>query len=362
MEDYCKAILNEPLYWGMTLNERLKYYKISAFSLALINDGKIDYTYCYGYKNRDILNLEKDNKIIENTVTENTLFQAGSISKPVFATAVMRLVQKGIVDLDKDISEYIDTSFYKTFDNQKHVITLRQLLSHTAGFNLHGFAGYQHGQLIPSLDQILKGEEPSNNLPLFLIKEPGKEWSYSGGGYLLAQKVICEVCGSDFETIVQNEVLQPFGMNDSTYQQPINEDKKYNIACGYDCYNLRLPEGCNVMPELAAAGLWTTPSDLASYGIEMMKAYDGKSQFISKETIDIMLTKVIPNIPTGLGLFIPDDNPNGYFDHCGDNRGYHSTMCFQAKGNKGYVAMINSDIGVGFYHELDATICKLMDM
>lgn len=357
MEDYSKAILNEPLYWGMTLNERLKYYKISAFSLALINDEKIDFTYCYGYKNR-----ETENSVKENAVTENTLFQAGSISKPVFATAVMRLVQKGIIDLNKDISEYIDTSFYKTFDNKKHVVTLRQLLSHIARFNLHGFAGYQYGQLIPSLDQILKGEEPANNLPLFLIKDPGKEWAYSGGGYLLAQKVVCEVCSTDFETIIQNEELQPFGMNHSTYQQPINKDKKYNIACGYDCYNLKLPEGCNVMPELAAAGLWTTPSDLTSFGIEMMKAYDGKSQLISKETMDIMLTKVVPNIPTGLGLFIPDDNPKGYFDHTGSNIGYHSIMCFQAKGNKGYAAMINSDIGKGFYQELDCTISKLMDM
>ena len=352
MEDYYKAILNEPLYWGMTLIERLKYYKIPAFSLVLINDGKIDCTYYYGYKNRDE----------EKAVTEDTLFQAGSISKPVFATAVMRLVQKEKIDLDKDIREYTDTSFYKTFDNQKHVVTLRQLLSHTAGFNLHGFAGYQYGQLIPSLDQILKGEEPANNLPLFLKNEPGKEWGYSGGGYVLAQKIVCDVCGTDFETIIQSEVLQPFGMIHSTYRQPINEDKKHDIACGYDRYNLKLPNGCNTMPKLAAAGLWTTSSDLAFYGIEMMKAFDGKSQLISKETMAIMLTKVTPNIPTGLGLFIPDDNPKGYFDHAGSNGGYHSIMCFQAEGNKGYAAMLNSDIGAAFYQELDLTISKIMDM
>jgi CubicO group peptidase (beta-lactamase class C family) len=336
----------------MTLNERLKYYKISAFSIALINDGKIDFNYCYGYKKRDE----------ENAITDNTLFQAGSISKSVFATAVMRLVQKDIIDLDKDISEYIGTPFYKTFDSRNHVITLRQLMSHTAGLNLHGFAGYQSGQSIPSLEQILKGEEPANNLPLFLSKEPGKEWGYSGGGYLLAQKVVCEVCRTDFETMLQNEVLQPFGMLHSTYQQPIDEDKKCDIACGYDFYNLKLPGGCNTMPELAAAGLWTTPSDLASFGIEMMKAYDGKSQLISKETMDMMLTKVIPNIPSGLGLFLPDDNPKGYFDHSGSNIGYHSIMCFQAEGHKGYAAMINSDIGAGFAKELKSTISELMDI
>lgn len=174
--------------------------------------------------------------------------------------------------------------------------------------------------------------------------------------------MICEVYGTDFETMIKHEVLQPFGMHHSTYQQPMNGDKKGNIACGYNSYNLKLPEGCNVMPELAAAGLWTTSSDLASFGIEMMKAYDGKSQLISKETMDIMLTKVIPNTPTGLGLFIPDDNPKGYFDHAGSNIGYHSIMCFQAEGNKGYVAMINSDIGAGFYHELDWTISKYMEI
>lgn len=274
----------------------------------------------------------------------------------------MRLVQKGKIDLDKDIREYIDTSFYKTYDNQNHIVTLRQILSHTAGFNLHGFAGYQYGQLIPNLDQILKGDEPANNLPLFLKNEPGKEWAYSGGGYLLAQKVVCDVCGTDFETIIQNEVLQPFRMIHSTYYQPINEPRKFEIACGYNEYDLKLPDGCNTMPELAAAGLWTTPSDLALFGIEMMKAYDGKSQFISKETMSIMLTKIIPNIPTGLGLFIPDENPKGYFDHAGANGGYHSIMCFQAEGGKGYAAMLNSDIGAAFYHELDFAISKIMDM
>lgn len=352
MKDYYKAIFYEPIYWGMTLSERLKYYKSPAFSLVFINDGKIDCTYNYGYKNRDE----------GNAVTENTLFQAGSISKTVFATAVMRLVQKDKIDLDKDIREYSDTSFYKTYDNQNHVITLRQLLSHTAGLNLHGFAGYQYGQLIPSLDQILRGEEPANNLPLFLKNEPGTVWEYSGGGYILAQKIVCDVCGTDFETILQSEVLQPFGMIHSTYQQPINEDKRFDIACGYDWYNQILPYGYNTMPELAAAGLWTTPSDLALFGIEMMKAYNGKSQFIPKEIMDLMLTKVIPNIPSGLGVFIPDDNPKGYFDHGGSNGGYHSIMRFQSEDNKGYAAMLNSDIGSEFFEELNPAISKIMDI
>lgn len=355
MEDYCRAILNEPLFWGMTLEERLRYYKISAFSMVLINKGAVDCSFCFGYKNRAV-----EDKVTCNTVTENTLFQAGSISKPVFATAVMRLVQKRILDLDKDIREYVDTSFYKTYDNQEHAVSLRQLLSHTAGFNLHGFAGYQHGQLIPSLEQILRGKEPSNNLPLFLIKEPGKEWSYSGGGYLLAQKVVCEVMGLDFETILQSEVLQPFGMKCSTYQQPICKERRPNIAHGYNHHNLELPDGCNTMPELAAAGLWTTPSDLALYGIEMMKAYHGNSKHITKESMDTMLTRVMPNTPTGLGLYIPKDNSKGYFDHTGSNYGYHSIMCFQAEENKGYVAMMNSDIGEDFYHELNGTISKYM--
>lgn len=352
MENNYKTILNDSSYWGMTLEERLHYYRIPAFSLVLINDGKIDYTYCYGYKDRNKKDL----------VTNETLFQAGSISKPVFATAVMGLVQKGEIDLDKDIKEYTDVSFYKSFDNQIHTVTLRQLLSHTAGFNLHGFAGYQYGQEIPSLEQILKGIEPANNLPLFLKTEPGKEWKYSGGGYLLAQKVICDVTHKDFESIVRDEILQPFGMTYSTYHQPLDEDNRNNIAYGYDVYNLQLPNGFNTMPELAAAGLWTTPSDLAAFGIEMMKAYHGKSDFITQETMKMMLTKMIPNIPTGLGFFIPDDNPKGYFDHSGANMGYHTIMCFQAEGNKGYVAMMNADIGAGFYHELDCIISKVMDI
>ena len=163
-------------YDGITLMERMKECHTYAVSIAIIEDYKICDIHTHGVKQ-----AEKDDKI-----TQNTLFQAASISKPVFAVAVMRLVEHGIINIDTDISEYLTDYEIPTFDNQKYKITLKHILSHQAGFNLHGFVGYQQGQKIPTVEQILNGVYPSNHLKLELIKKPETGYHYSGGGYVLA--------------------------------------------------------------------------------------------------------------------------------------------------------------------------------
>ncbi len=241
-------------------------------------------------------------------VTSDTLFQAGSISKPVFAVAIMRLVELGTLDIDTDISEYLAGYDVPTYDNQKHKITLRQILSHHAGLNLHGFAGYQQGQKIPTVEQILTGVFPSNHLKLKLIKDPETGFQYSGGGYVLAQKIITDVCKLNFCDLMNDLVFSPLFM--------------------------------------------TTPSDLARFGIEIMKALKSESTFLEKKTAELMTTKAYENSPYGVGFAVNQSKKELIFGHGGSNLGYYSNMVFCPDEGSGIVVMQNSDIGMRIRDEV----------
>lgn len=344
-------LLNEIMqakYFGMDFAERMDFYKVPGMSLAVVEDGNIQ-TKCFGVCDRDT----------GKAVNDETLFQAASISKALFAAAVLRLAEAEIIDLDQDIRKYSDVSFYKTFDKKDHIVTLRGLLGHISGFNISSFMGYLNTMEIPTVDQILKGQFPANNVSLFMQTAPNTEWMYSGGGFILAQKVICDVLGEPFEHIMREWVLLPLGMRQSTFAQPLDTHVHTNYASGYDVYNMKIIGDFSIMPELAAAGLWTTPGELLLFGAEIMRAAEERSSFLSKESVCAMMTKTLPGALTGLGLFAPDENPNGYFEHSGANLGYVAEMCFQVKAQKGFVAMVNSSVSNGFMNELENAVGSL---
>lgn len=329
-------------YDGVMLLERMAELHTPAVSIAVIENYEISETCVYGVKK----------KTSKEAITPNTLFQAGSISKAVFAVGVIRLTEQGILDIDVDISKYLADLEIPTYDNQKHKITLRQILSHQAGFNLHGFAGYQQGQEIPTVEQILTGASPANNLKLKLIKTPETGYQYSGGGYILAQKIVSDVCKQELPDLMEEIVLSPLSMTNSTFAQPLPKELLSEIAVGYSIHDLELPGGYNIMPELSAAGLWTTPSDLARLGIEIMKALKGESVFIKKETAGLMTTKVYENSPYGVGFEVNQCKKGSTFGHGGSNFGYHSNMIFCPQDGSGIVVMQNSDIGMGISKEI----------
>lgn len=333
---------NKKYYGGITLLEHMEECHTSALSIAIIENYEICESFAYGVKRR----------VSKEKVTTETLFQAGSISKPVFAVAVMSLVERGTLDIDTDISDYLVGYEIPTYDNQKHKITLRQILSHHAGLNLHGFAGYQQGQKIPTVEQILTGTFPSNNVKLKLIKDPEIGFQYSGGGYILAQKIVTDFCKINFCDLMDELVCSPLLMTNSTYSQPLPKNKFSEIAVGYNHHNLQLPGGYNIMPELSAAGLWTTPSDLARFGIEIMKALKSESTFLEKNTAELMTTKAYENSPYGVGFVINQSKKGFTFGHGGSNFGYHSNMTFCPDDGSGIVVMQNSDIGMSIRDEV----------
>jgi CubicO group peptidase (beta-lactamase class C family) len=326
------------------LSDVMAELHVPGVSIAVIHDGQIEWARGFGVT-----------KAGGPPVTPETLFQAASISKPVTALAVLRLVQSGKLDLDTDVNQYLKS--WKVPENEftaKKNVTLRELLTHTAGTTVHGFPGYAAGAPVPALVQVLNGEKPANTEQIRVETVPGTNWSYSGGGYVIIQQVLEDVTGKPFPKIMQELVLGPIGMTHSTYEQPLPASRLREAAMPYQADGQPVEGGPHTYPEMAPAGLWTTPSDLARYAIEVQKALAGKSnRVISAATARRMLTPVMNHF--GLGLGTGGSQGHAYFTHSGANEGFQCNLIAYENGD-GAVIMTNSDRGGALGGEIQRTI------
>jgi CubicO group peptidase (beta-lactamase class C family) len=318
-----------------SIEERMKHWKVPGLSIAVVKDFKIEWARSYGVKDIDT----------KEPVTTETLFQAGSISKPVAAMVALKRVQDGKITLDENINNKLQT--WKLPDNEftaKKKVSLANLLSHTAGLTVHGFPGYATGKKIPTLPQVLDGTEPANTVAVRVNMEPGTKFRYSGGGTTIAQLAIMDIEKKPFPKIAKETVLDPLKMTNSTYSQPLSDDWLKKAASGHRA-NGSLVEGkIHVYPEMAAAGLWTTPSDLARFGIEVQLSYAGRSnKILTKELIGKMVTPFMEDV--GLGFFIDKKANAVYFGHDGADEGFRAMLLMNREKGYGAVIMVNSDNG-----------------
>lgn len=330
-----------------SLAARMKALHVPGVSIAVIHEGKLEWKRGFGVARPG-----------GPAVTPETLFQAASISKPVAAMLVMRLVQEGRLDLDADVNRYLKTWKVPSNEFTKEAkVTLRGLLTHSAGVTVHGFAGYEAGVPVPGIAQILDGSAPANNDPIRVDQIPGKSWRYSGGGYVIAQLVVEDVMGAGFVKLVRDRVLQPLGMTLSTYEQPLPEGQSAHAASPYESDGTTVVKGGpHVYPESAAASLWTTPSDLARYAIGVQKALAGQAApVISQATARSMLRPVIGE--QALGPAVGGAVGHRYFQHGGTNEGYQCFFVAYESGD-GAVIMTNSDNGHRLIAELLRTIAQ----
>src|SRR5262245_5289427 len=248
------------------LAARMAQLEVPGVSIAVIHQGRIDWARGFGVTRAG-----------GAAVTEKSLFQAASISKPVFALAVLHQVDAGKLDLDTNVNEYLKG--WKLPENdftRQKPVTLRGALTHSAGLTVHGFPGYAADAKLPSVTQILDGTPPANTQAIRVDMLPGSQWRYSGGGYVLSQQVLADVTGVPLPKLLRDTVLAPLGMTLSTYEQPLPAARLAEVAMPHNGEGQPLPEGPHVYPELAAAGLWTTPSDLARYALGVQAALAGK--------------------------------------------------------------------------------------
>lgn len=328
------------------LAERMRHYHTPGVSIAVINGGKIEWARGFGV--RDVETGEP--------VTPETMFQAASISKPVFALAVVRLVEQGKLSLDEDVNHVLRSWKVPPSGEWQPTITLRMILSHSAGMTVHGFDGYRADEPIPTVTQILDGAPPANSPAVRVDLLPGTRFRYAGGGLTVAQLLVCDVLGEAFPAIMARLVIDPLGMAHSTYEQPLPERFRGIASTAYPWKRTPLPGRWHTYPEMAAAGLWTTPSDLARVGIEVQRAMRGESSFLSKPMAEQMLTRQMEDL--GLGFFLEGDGETIRFGHGGWNEGFVSRATFYGKLGKGAVVMINSNEGDPMRTEIERAIAR----
>jgi CubicO group peptidase (beta-lactamase class C family) len=332
----------------MNLVERMQHYKVPGVSIAFFERGKITWTRVYGYADAET----------KRVVTPETLFQAASISKTAAAIAALRLVQEGKLALDENVNAKLHS--WKIPENEftrEEKVTLRRILSHTAGLTVTGFPGYTVGDPVPTVLQVLNGEQPANTKAVRVDTLPGSIWRYSGGGYTAMQLLMTDVTGKPFPQLLEQLVLRPAHMSHSIFAQPLPGNFRHKAAIAYQSDGKRVMGGFHTYPEMAAAGLWTTGPDLARMAIEIQKAYAGTStSLLSQQMANQMLTRQKDN--WGLGVSLSDTDHNLRFGHGGSNEGFRCSFEAYAGSGQGIVIMTNADSGDPLISEIERAVAK----
>ncbi|MBC7789376.1 MAG: beta-lactamase family protein [Anaerolineae bacterium] len=316
------------------LADRLRRYGVPAVSIAVIDGGRVVWARAYG----------KVEAGRSEPVDTTTLFQAGSIGKMVTSVAALRLVDEGVLKLDENVNNRL--AAWKVPESaltSDSPVTLRRLLSHGAGVGVASFyPGYKPGEPVPSLRQVLDGLPPATNPPVRVEIKPGTEWRYSGGGTSIVQQLLVEVTKTDFPSFMQRVVLEPAGMRRSTFVLPETTDLRGH-ATAHSPADAPVPGRWRTHPELAAAGMWSTPSDLAQFGVMLLNVKRGASATILKPGTALkMLTRQIGS--WGLGVALSGGSgDSATFGHEGSTVGFTSRLLLFGETGQGVAIMTNGE-------------------
>jgi CubicO group peptidase (beta-lactamase class C family) len=311
------------------ITDRLHELNIPGVSIAFAENGQVSWARAYGLS--DVAqNLE---------MSVDTMLLAGSISKPVSAVRALQLVEDGLIKLDHDINAYL-TSWSVPENNftAEEKVTLRRILNHTAGLTVWGFPGYDKGDQIPSVVEVLEGE--GNTDAVRVYKGPGESWQYSGGGYTVMQLAITDTLETQFPETMRTAVLQPMSMANSTFENPLPDNPPPAVAIGYRENGEEVEGGRPIHPEMAAAGLWTTPADLIQYAIEIQRiSQTGQDGILNAATVAELLQPGMNG--HGLGPVVREHT----FGHEGANVGFQAQLIAWKDQPYAAVVMVNSENG-----------------
>lgn len=317
-----------------TLDVRLAQSKVPAFSVAVIEQGKLSWSSAWGQLTNG-----------GNKVGCDSLFQAGSLAKPVSLLAAFRMKQAGLLNFDDNVERYLKSYHLPAgAQSAENPVTIRNLLAHTSGIVAGGYDGYPNGQKLPTDLQTVLGEAPANSRKVEVISPPNSGVRYSGGAYTVLEIALQDHFSLPFDSLMQNWILTPFKMKQASFAQPISPALFPIIARGHNAKGEMISGGWHNHPEQAAAGLWATPSDMATFLIELRLAYMGKSKLISKATMLELLAKPIDGHAYGFRLIGEADQV--FITHYGGTAGYRVGMTINLESGNGAVFMSNSDQGM----------------
>jgi len=348
-------------FTGWNIEDRMKYYQVPGLSIAVIKDFRIDWMKAYGLADT----------IKKTAVTTETMFSAGSISKFVMAITALKLVEESKISLDSPINHYLRS--WKIPENeftQKTPITLRMLLSHKAGTSQTSYFGFTPDQTpFPSIIQILRGDKIAESRGVVVNSDPNKEFRYSGGGSMIAQMALMDITGKSFADLTQQILFDRLTMHNSTFEQPVPVKYTGKTSGAYSAASWfkGVPY---VYPQQAAAGLYTTPTDLANLFIDVQKSYRGEGKILSQATVKKMLTPQVKvsdggyREEMGIGPFLiqrtDNKDPKGiYFEFTGVNAGFLAYGIASMEGGNGVIIMLNSgDDQNGIGKEIRRSVAK----
>ena len=323
-----------------TLAQRMAYHATPGASIGVIDNFEIAWARGFGVRKMGTA----------DAVTRTTPFQSGSVSKPVFALAVMRLVEEGRLDLDTDVNRYLTSWRVPANGGWQPRITLRQLLSHTAGTTVHGFGGYPASGPWPTPVQVLDGVEPARTPAVIVDLLPGVAFRYSGGGTTIAQQVVVDVLKRPFPELMRELLFDPLGMADSTFEQPLPAAMAARAAAAHAFNAWPLPGGANVFAEMAAAELWTTAGDLTLLAVALMRALRGERSALplKTDTVKAMLKPQLPDQKlgepfVGLGWYCSGEGEGFCFGHSGVNVGFLAELQIFPNCGKAAAVIINAN-------------------
>ena len=329
--------------------EWLVEFSVPGAGLAIIEDGKIHHAKGYGW-------ADVEKKI---PVSDQTGFNIGSISKTIAAWGVMKLVEEGKIDLDTPVETYLTRWQLPSSDFDPKKVTPRRLLSHTAGLSLHGYPGWGPGDELPTIEESLNGK---NNGPgrVEMIMEPGTKWKYSGGGFTIMQLVIEEVTGKTFADYLQETVLDPLGMNSSSYN--ISKEILAASSQEHDVFGEPIP--FEYFTAEAAAGLHTTIADFAKFAQASLASSSTEQpgrDVLSPETIAEMMTPAPASDNSyGLGYSVMnlEEGKTVLVGHGGANTGWHAYLQLNPETNDGFAMVTNGGSGWNVYRQ---AFCKWVE-
>ncbi len=331
-----------------TIQDRMAHYNVPGVSVAVLDGGRIAWAKGYGVK--DIQTGEP--------VTSETLFQAASISKPVAATAALRLVEEGLLELEASINGYlVGWQLPENRFTRLEPVTLKHLLTHTGGLTVHGFPGYALDAELASTVEVLDGSGPANTGAIRVDTVPGSIWRYSGGGYTIMQKLLEDVTGKPFPEILREKVLDPAGMELSSYELPLPPERAAFAASSHLSDGSPGDGKWHLYPEMAAAGLWTNPSELAKLAMDLQASFHGESgRILSPEMTRRMFTPVLGGY--GLGFGIRGEGEEARFSHGGSNYGFRAQFLAFMEGGRGVFIMTNGDRGSALAQEISLAVAR----
>lgn len=329
-----------------TLAERMSESNVAAVSIAFIEDGRVKWARAYG---EAVAGSGR-------AATQETRFQAASLSKAVAAAGALRLVDQGKLSLDEGVNRRLRS--WRVPGDRGDEVTLRHLLSHTAGLTVAGYPGYGAGEPVPSIVESLNAAPPTNTAAVRPFGPAGAQLGYSGGGYSVAQLLMSEATATAFPQLMQHVLLKPAGMVRSGFDQPLPEPSRPLAASGHDASGQPIAGGGNVYPELAAAGLWTTPSDYGRFLIALQDSWAARPGALLKpNTARAMMSPVLGDY--GLGVVAVQRGDRTFITHGGTNEGFQSRFAAFLDGSRqGLVVMTNGENGGALAAGIQRTIAQ----